>query len=190
MVCIAEQEGSTEYTETDFCRYLFERGLPEQSKSYFQVALDICDHAADKESEKVQAIIRQNLNFLGCAAAETNDRPSCLKYQLRALEMAIARTHVDGSQARDYEIGIAHNEMGVAYAMNDMFDEAVGHFISSIQIFQTVDGYEDIWLGWPEPNLGIVYYLQGKLTEAERVLEEILDIYAAAYGPDDTNTFK
>lgn len=171
-------------------RYLFERGLPEQSKSYFHLALTISEHSNSNDSEEVRSSIRESHCFLGCAAAETNDGEMCLKHHSIWLDMAMSRKSDAGTPVLDYELGIIHNEVGVAYAMNEMFDEAAKSFLRSIEVFQSLEKYEDTMLGWPEPNLGFMYWLQGRLEDAERVLVEILEIFAAAYGVDDTQSFK
>ena len=69
-------------------------------------------------------------------------------------------------------------------------EEAAAAFRRSIEVFQSLNDYEDTMLGWPEPNLGFIYWMQGKLDDAEKALVEILDIHAAAWGVDDTKSFK
>jgi hypothetical protein len=74
--------------------------------------------------------------------------------------------------------------------MNHDWETAEKCFVRSIELHQGLDDYKDTMLGWPEPNLGLMYWVQGRLEDAERVLLEILEIYAAAYGVDDTKSFK
>ena len=95
-----------------------------------------------------------------------------------------------GAPVEDYELVYAYNEIGVAYGINNMLDKAGQAFCRSIVIFQGLSDYEDTMLGWPEPNLGFIYRMQGNLEDAEKALVEILDIHAAAWGVDDTKSFK
>lgn len=96
----------------------------------------------------------------------------------------------EGKPLRDYELGIVYNETGVAYGMNDEWSLAEDYFLKSIQVMKEQENYDDTMLGWPEPNLGLIYWIQGRYDEAETVLNEILEIHALAFGVDDTQSFK
>lgn len=103
--------------------------------------------------------------------------------------MTLLRRRDNGSTI-DAELGQVYNEIGVAYAMNDQYDEAALNFLSSINIYKNLPESEDIMLGWPMPNLGFVYWATGRHEEAEEVLKEILEIHEKTYGTDDTQTFR
>lgn len=90
----------------------------------------------------------------------------------------------------DYELGYAYNEIGVAFGNNSMPGEAEKAFRRSIEIFQSLDDYRDTMLGWPKPNLWFIYWMQGKLQNAEEALVQILDIHATELGVDDIKSFK
>ncbi len=112
-----------------------------------------------------------------------------MRHKKKWLDMLLERRS-GGVRIEDYELGYAYNEIGVAYGNIGMLDEAAEAFHLSIKIFQGLDDYEDTMLGWPEPNLGFIYWMQGKLEDAEHALVEILDIHAAAWGVDDVKSFK
>ncbi|RSM10373.1 hypothetical protein CDV31_007249 [Fusarium ambrosium] len=150
--------------------YMFERGLPEETKPFCDLALLIAERLKETHGAEAIECIRESQQFLGIALVETNE------HTLTPIE--------------DYELGYAYNEIGVAYGNADMIDEAIEAFVRSIEIFQGLDDYEDTMLGWPEPNLGFMYWLKGDLETAETALVEILDIHAAAWGVDDTHSFK
>jgi tetratricopeptide (TPR) repeat protein len=134
--------------------------------------------------------IRESHCFLGIALAETNEHHLSMIHKTKWLSMLEERRTATGDPVEDYELGYAYNEIGVAYGNNDMLNKAVDAFRRSIAIFQSLDNYDDTMLGWPEPNLGFIYWMQGKLDDAEQALVEILDIHAAVYGVDDTESFK
>jgi hypothetical protein len=138
----------------------------------------------------VSYLLREAHNNQGSAAAETNDKGECLHHNKQWLSMTLSRRKEKRGGFIDYELGQVHNEIGVAYAMNDKYDEAVLNFLSSINIYNSLSDSEDVMLGWPMPNLGFMYWVRGEYEAAERVLQEILDIHKAAFGFDDTQSFK
>lgn len=172
------------------CRYMFERGLPEETKPFCDVALRIGERLRVELGEPAVQLIRESHSFIGIALVETNEHSPSLFHKRTWLNMLEERVDSLGRPVEDYELGYAYNEIGVAYGNNNQLDEAAHAFLRSIQIFQGLADYEDTMLGWPEPNLGFIYWMQGKLEDAEAALVEIMDIHAAAWGIDDTNSFK
>ena len=171
-------------------RYLFERGFPHESRVFFQAARVVCERSDNKASEEVAYQLRLAHGNEGCAAAESNDREGCLYHAKIWLKLSLDRVSPFGLPVIDFELGTTYNEVGVAYALNDMYDSAAECFLQSIAVYRSVDKFEDIMLGWPEPNLGLIHWIQGDLRSAELVLNEILEIHAAAFGADDTESFK
>ncbi|KAK3328632.1 hypothetical protein B0T19DRAFT_462261 [Cercophora scortea] len=170
--------------------YMFERGLLEEAKPFCELGLCVGERLDGSPSEAVHESIRQSHSFLGIVLAETNEHSLSMMHKKKWLAMLEERKSEAGAPIEDYELGYAYNEIGVAYGNNAMLDEAAQAFRRSIEIFQGLDDYEDTMLGWPEPNLGFIYWMQGRLEEAEEALVEILDIHAAAWGVDDTKSFK
>ncbi|RSL75516.1 hypothetical protein CEP51_010797 [Fusarium floridanum] len=170
--------------------YMFERGLQEETKPFCDLALLIAERLKKTHGTEAIECIRESQQFLGIALVETNEHTLSMAHKQKWLDMLLERKSHSGTPIEDYELGYAYNEIGVAYGNADMIDEAIEAFVRSIEIFQGLDDYEDTMLGWPEPNLGFMYWLKGDLETAETALVEILDIHAAAWGVDDTHSFK
>ncbi|RKK89169.1 hypothetical protein BFJ68_g16774 [Fusarium oxysporum] len=170
--------------------YMFERGLQEETKPFCELSLQIAERMKSSVGAEVVECIRESHSFLGIALVETNEHSLSMSHKMKWLDILLERPSESGGVVEDYELGYAYNEIGVAYGNADMIEEAIDAFIRSIQIFQGLEDYEDIMLGWPEPNLGFMYWLKGDLDKAEQALVEILDIHAAAWGVDDTRSFK
>lgn len=100
------------------------------------------------------------------------------------------RTSTDGGDVVDYELGCVYSEVGVAYAMNGMHTRAIEYFEKSISTYRSLPDYNETWLGWPLPNIGLVHWVQGNFKAALEALHQMREIYKAAYGPDDTDSFK
>ncbi|KAL9628452.1 MAG: hypothetical protein Q9164_007271 [Protoblastenia rupestris] len=174
----------------DFGWYLLEKGFVQESKAYYRIAQRICENSPDRDTEEVSLTLRMAHNNQTTAAAETNARGDCLHHSLIWMEMFQKRKTPDGKPLRDYELAIVYNEIGVAYGMNEQWSLAEDYFLKSIEVMKEQDDYEDTNLGWPEPNLGLIYWIQGRYDEAETVLNEILDVFALAFGVDDIKSFK
>jgi len=135
---------------------------------------------------------RANLNS-ATASMEMNDGKDCLRRYKKWLRDSTKSTDAASNVtdvAFEYELACIYNETGVAYAMNEQYETAVEYFIKSIEAFQKLPDYNELLLNWPEPNLGFMYWIQGKYEEAERVLLEILEVHELEWGEDDKETFK
>ncbi|UKZ69034.1 uncharacterized protein TrAtP1_010047 [Trichoderma atroviride] len=170
--------------------YMFERGLPDKTEQFCNVALMIGEQMKDNHTSEAHEVIREGHSFIGIALVETNNHGDSKKHKQKWLDMLLERRSESGLPIRDYELGYAYNEIGVAYGNSDMLEEACEAFRESITIFQGLEDYTDTMLGWPEPNLGFMFWLLKDYDSAEKALIEILDIHAAAWGVDDTKSFK
>lgn len=167
-----------------------EKGFIQESKAYYQLAQTICEASPNRQSEAVALTLRMAHNNQTTAAAETNKRKDCLNHELIWMEMSRELRDETGVPRVDYELAIVYNETGVAYGMNEQWHLAEDYFIKSMDTMKQLENYEDTMLGWPEPNLGLIYWIQGRYKEADDTLQEILEIQTYAFGPDDTNSFK
>ncbi|KAH8660511.1 hypothetical protein BX600DRAFT_523500 [Xylariales sp. PMI_506] len=171
--------------------YWFERGFPQESKPFFRLAQTIFETLQITEpSPKVAEMLRESHNNMGSAANETNDPEESLHHNLMWLQLMRQRKTSDNKELVDYELGCVYNEVGVAYAMNSMYTQALDFFKRSVSTYQSLPGYDPKWLGWPLPNIGLVHWILGDQKAALESLEQMRDIYADAYGPDDTQSFK
>ncbi|KAL9473611.1 hypothetical protein ACSS6W_007991 [Trichoderma asperelloides] len=170
--------------------YMFERGLPDKTEPFCNIALMIGEQMKGHHNREAHEVIREGHSFIGIAHVETNSHDDSKRHKQKWLDMLLERRSESGLPIRDYELGYAYNEIGVAYGNSDMLEEACEAFRESIAIFQGLEDYTDTMLGWPEPNLGFMYLLLKDYDSAEKALIEILDIHAAAWGVDDTKSFK
>ncbi|CAI7586198.1 unnamed protein product [Penicillium manginii] len=171
--------------------YMYERGVPEELKTFAELSLKIGEQLqARGGDEEVLRTVRESHSYVGIACAESHESTLHMFHIQKWLDVLLERESTPGVPVLDYELGYAYNEIGVAYGFQNKVEEAAQAFLRSIEIFQGLSDYEETMLGWPTPNLGFMYWLQGKLEDAEHVFTEILDIHVAAWGVDDTTSFK
>ncbi|KAL6699331.1 hypothetical protein J3F84DRAFT_182702 [Trichoderma pleuroticola] len=171
--------------------YCFERGLPHESKPFYRLAQSICEALQQTSpSHKVAKLLRESHNNQGSAANETNNPQESLHHNLTWISLMLEWISSDGQQKIDYELGCAYNEVGVAYAMNNMYSLALDSFEKSVSTYKSLPDYDEKWLGWPLPNIGMVYWIQGNHKSALEILHRMREIYETAYGRDDRQSFK
>ena len=169
---------------------MFERGQTAESCDYFRLAQQICRSTPLPYSTRVLKLLRDTFNCLGTALAELNDPAACLANQRAWMDMMMERRGEDGVRIVDYELAQAYNELGVAYACNQLWDDAVPCFEKSMDVVSQQPSFEEFHLGWGAPNLGFMYWILGRLEAAERLFYRILKIYEDKFGKDDLNSFK
>ncbi|KAI0505484.1 hypothetical protein F5B22DRAFT_627890 [Xylaria bambusicola] len=166
-------------------------GFPQESKPFCQLAQSICETLKyTKPSDHVTEMLRESHNNQGSAANETNNPQESLHHNLMWLNLMRERVTAEGKEVIDYELGCVFNEVGVAYAMNNMYPLALDFFKRSVSTYQSLPDYDEKWLGWPLPNIGLVHWIQGNHKEALEALHRMREIFEAAYGPNDTKSFK
>ncbi|EGX95344.1 NB-ARC and TPR domain protein [Cordyceps militaris CM01] len=170
--------------------YRFERGFQEESKEWFALVHIICCGLDNRASEEALYMIRDTHHNLGTAAGETNDVKSFLQHVAVWLEMLEERKTSDGDIIVDYELAIGYNETGVAHAMDGQYEVALNYFSKAIETYQALPHYVETMLGWSASNVGLMHWVMGNYDDAERVLLEIIQIFASHNGVDDTLSFK
>lgn len=171
-------------------RYWFERGFPQEAKEFWRLTEQIYENSMRASSDKEEYMLRRANLDSATASMEANDAQDCLKRFKAWIEQSDTTASTSDDFNSQYELALYHNEIGVAYGMNGLYDSAIGHLLKSIDFFQGMPDYDDTLLSWPQPNLGFMYWVQGRYDEAKDILLEILQVHEEAWGVDDTNTFK
>ena len=154
----------------------------------FQVAIVICNQSENISAERVASQLRLAYGNQGCAAGESYDYQGCLHHAGLALDLSKRRLGLSRNSIMDFELGTAYNEVGVAYALQNMFAPAEHYLRQSIKVYLSVEHLKDAMLIWPKLYLGVIQWIQGRLSAAEIILTEILDIQENAFGVDDTKS--
>lgn len=171
-------------------RYWFERGFPQEAKEFWRLTERLYEQIGVSSTDSKDYWLRRANLDSATASMEANNAQDCLNRFKTWIDNTDEPDSETASYQSQYEYGLYLNELGVAYGMSGLYDTAVEHFLNSIEAFQGMTGYDDTLLSWPEPNLGLIYWVQGRYDEAKQVLQEILQIHEDAWGPDDEKTFK
>ena len=159
--------------------YLFERGLIEEAQEFFSSMQTACEASEERESERVQYLLRECHNNQGTAANEANDFKNAVFHFEIWKDMCLKRRADNADIVEDYELGCVYHELAIAQAANGDYDSALINFDRTIQIWKALPEYKENMMSWPVSNLGFLYDEIGRWTEAEEISLKALDILTA-----------
>ena len=104
--------------------------------------------------------------------------------------MLLERRAHNGQIVEDAELAIMHQELAIASAFNENYQESIDRLMKSWSIREKLDDFEETQLLWPVSNLGFIYCEVGRFQEGQHMLERYLKVQADAFGIDDTLSFR
>jgi len=94
-----------------------------------------------------------------------------------------------GEDGTDLKLAISWNELGNGLMMNKRWEDATECFQRSIDTLRKRPDFTKTALSFPLVNLGFVYWILGRLDDADKICVEALEDRRAAYGLDDSRSF-
>ncbi|KAJ5697884.1 hypothetical protein N7488_011568 [Penicillium malachiteum] len=165
--------------------YQHSRGESHMVCPLLEMALKVCPHRSCEVDRDLESDIPYTL---GAIANETNDAENCMKYTMEFLgirsKVAKMTGEVDERRAR------AHNQIGIPLMMVGKYQEAEEAFSKSAQSYENIPDYTKDKRSLALVNLGLAYWLQGRLERASEVLELGLADREELYGLMDSHDFK
>ncbi|KAK8084485.1 hypothetical protein PG997_005756 [Apiospora hydei] len=168
--------------------YQIERGGSHNIRTLLELGLDLCVKCSDRDSLQVQDLEGDINCCLGAVANETNDAESCLEYNKRYLEIQLNLQRK--SELPVEKLPRAYNQMGTAWMMTREYEKAESSFSNSMAGFRALPIYDMDMMTFPMANIGLAYWLQGRLDDAAAVLEEGLNEREEAFGVMDRRCFR
>ncbi|KIX10281.1 uncharacterized protein Z518_01363 [Rhinocladiella mackenziei CBS 650.93] len=181
--------------------YRHERGSPTDAVQFNNVAQGICESMKlrileDPECASDEPGILSQLNYSlneihhnrGCIDLETNDPVNALKYLKLFNEKMIKELGRKPSR-NDMRLAISWNELGNAYMLNRNWPKGEECFLKSIEEMKQLRDFQPTMISLPLANLGLAYWLQGKLEDAVETLTKGLEDRQKALGLDDRDSF-
>jgi len=125
---------------------------------------------------------------LGSIAAETNDIKATLRHNEGFLATCLRMAKDAG--AEDERLGVAYNQMSVAWTANKDYGKAMTSLHNAITVYKNLTNYTPLMTTFPLVNLGLAYWLQGDLDKASEVLERGLNDRETILGAMDKTSFR
>ncbi|KAI1819341.1 tetratricopeptide repeat domain-containing protein [Xylaria intraflava] len=163
--------------------YLHERCFSHEGKAYLKLALRLSEKAQITQ----EPLVSDMHLTMGALANETNDAQTCLDHNVICL--ALRRAEAARTGQADLRLAFAHSQMGIAYMMVKKFALATEYFQQSVELLKIIEADVDDY-GFPVCNLGLAYWIQGELDDAEKTLMDLLAQREAAFGKLDTVSYK
>lgn len=90
----------------------------------------------------------------------------------------------------DVRLAAAHSQIGIAYMMMGKLALATEYFKTSVEMFKSLEDFHVDMLGFPITNLGLAYWIQDQLDEAEVMFATALEDRENAFGKLDKVSHK
>ncbi|XDG08250.1 hypothetical protein ABKA04_007865 [Annulohypoxylon sp. FPYF3050] len=165
--------------------YQHERGESHNLLPVLDLALDLCNHITQFDTRDLESDIRYTI---GAAANETNNAELCIEHTKKFLDIRLAIAQETGQV--DERLARSHNQMGIAWMMTQEYDKAEKAFQMSAQEYEKIPQYTKDKRSLALANLGLAYWLEGKLDQANEVLELGLKDREELYGYMDSHSFR
>lgn len=182
-------------------RYLHERGRPADAILFNNMGQSICESLKlglieNGHNTSTSTVALERLNYTlheishnrGCIALEINEPHDALMYLTRFNKMMLDEFSRTKSRI-DIRLAISWNELGSAYMLNEDWEDAEESFIISLKEFKKLDNQPITSLSRPLVNLGLAYWIRGKIDEAAEILLSGLHDREAALGINDRVSF-
>ncbi|KAF2133133.1 hypothetical protein P153DRAFT_353544 [Dothidotthia symphoricarpi CBS 119687] len=181
--------------------YCHERGRTRESDDFSGIAQRLCEELKssyplllvnqqphlpnERDIENILAEIHHNR---GVMANEINRPTESLEYlsKFHAMMMNDLGNRRPGT---DMRLALSFNELGCAYMLRNDYSRAEKCFERSISSMEQLDNYERWQVSLPGVNLGVVYWLTERYTEALEVLSQGLRDREKKFGSNDQESF-
>ncbi|KAF5011182.1 hypothetical protein FDECE_2668 [Fusarium decemcellulare] len=165
--------------------YQHERGESHILLPLLNLALKLCTLPDKNDDSDLESDIRYTL---GAVANETNDATTCMEHTKKFLDIRLEVTQQTGRI--DERLARGHNQMGIAWMMTGDYGKGEESFFTSARLYEQLPNYTKDMRSLALVNLGLAYWLQGKLREADEVLMLGLADREKLFGVLDNRNFR
>ncbi|EME81309.1 uncharacterized protein MYCFIDRAFT_95554, partial [Pseudocercospora fijiensis CIRAD86] len=155
-----------------------------------RAAKSVFESLPETETRDIQAmdIISDIYYGLGAWANETNHGEECLTFNKSLV--ALRCNLMKRGEPLSLRTAMAYNQRGTGHMMVKDYASAIEDFTSSRAHFKTLRLEVKCADSIPTVNLAVAHWLTGDLTTANDLLENGLAAREAAFGKDDTDSFR
>ena len=166
-------------------RYQHERGESHNLRPLLELALELCTATEDATDGDLESDIRYTL---GAVANGTNDAATSMEHTKRFLDIRL--NIFQQTQKVDERLARAYNQIGISWMMQGDYTKGEDAFSTSAELYPQIPNYTKDKRSLAIVNLGLSYWLQGKLHQADEVLILGLTDREELYGPMDSHSFR
>jgi tetratricopeptide (TPR) repeat protein len=113
-----------------------------------------------------------------------------MEYTSLFWKLRLEHSKISAKGRRDIRLGMAYNQMGVAYMMNRDYGSAVGVLEKAFEVYKDLENSTPIMATLPAANMGLACWFLERYDEAYNVLIDILREREKVFGINDNESFK
>jgi tetratricopeptide (TPR) repeat protein len=113
-----------------------------------------------------------------------------MEYTSLFLNFRLEQSETSANGRRDIRLGMAYNQMSVAYMMNRDYETAVGALEKAFEVHKDLENSTPIMVTLPAANMGLARWFLKRYDDAYQVLIDILGEREKVFGINDNESFK
>jgi hypothetical protein len=171
-------------------RYISERGLPDQTEIFASLAQRILDRAIDTGSgdeERITHWLGEAHHNLSLAAVLTGSSDGMHDANIW-LDILLNRIKRFSPPSETLSLATAYNQIGICHINKNEIEDAMKSWKQSLDAYRSVESPPIFSGTWPTISLALLYALQGRPEEGEKVLVPSLEEHERILGKGDTTT--
>ena len=163
-------------------RFLHEQGLSGQGKPYLQLALELL-HRANITEEPLASEAHLTM---GALCNVTKDKQNSLEHDILCLNLRKDDAARRGQP--NIRLAFAYSQMGIGYMGVKRYAKGLEYFKQSVELFKLL-AIEGDPAAFPICNLGLGFWIQDMLDDANVTLTELLEDRERRHGKLDTVSY-
>lgn len=169
---------------TDGTRFQYENTNPDEAAPLQDLALSVCQRLPGDTTPQLSNIHGGKL----WVATQTREFRKVFHHAEIRFKIEEALYHKSGKATS--KTALAHNDLGMAYSMNGLYEPAISLLKRSKEIRENLENFRKDWLFSPYHHLALTYWRQGRCSEAADTLLEAIHDREAILGPNDRESLR
>lgn len=169
---------------TNGARFQYETTNPDEAAPLQDLALSICQKLPGDTKPLLSNIHGGKL----WVATQTRDFRQVFHHAEIRFKIEDALYHKSGEATS--KTALAHNDLGMAYSMNCLYENAIFHLKRSREIRENLPNFRKDWLFSPLHHLALTYWCQNRCSEAADTLLEAIHDRETILGINDRESLR
>lgn len=165
-------------------RFQYENTNPDEAAPLQDLALSVCQTLPGDTNPQLSNIHGGKL----WVATQTREFQKVFHHAEIRFKIEEALYHNSGKATS--KTALAHNDLGMAYSMNGLYEPAISHLNKSKEIRESLEGFRKDWLFSPLHHLALTYWCQRRYSEAADTLLEAIHDRETILGLNDRESIR
>jgi hypothetical protein len=113
-----------------------------------------------------------------------------MEYTSLFCKLRLEHSETSAKGRRDIRLGMAYNQMSVAYMMERDYESAVGVLEKALEVYKDLENSTPVMSTLPAANIGLALWFLERYDDAYKVLVDILRKREKVFGINNNESFK